>query len=218
MQCCPFIVFEGLDGAGTTTQAELLKSRLEENDARRVYLTREPSNGPVGNLLRLALCRRITLDPKAMALLFAADRIDHLAFEIIEKLSQDVTVICDRYYLSSFAYQLLDAPEDLEWLEHLNAKAVSPDLTILIDVPAEVCMERIQRTRWHAELFETFEQQRAVRENFLSLARGPRRQNDVIVVVDGNQSRERVHAEVHKIVNDRFGVNFQTPNPGPRVE
>ena len=182
-----------------------MKSRLEEDDARRVYLTREPSDGPVGNLLRLALQRRITLDPKVLALLFAADRMDHLAYEITEKLSQDVTVICDRYYLSSFAYQLLDAPEDLEWLKHLNAKAISPDLTILIDVPAEVCMERIQRRGEYVELFEELECLRAVRENYLSLACGPLRHNDVIVVVDGNQSRERIHAEVHKIVNDHFG-------------
>lgn len=218
MQRGPFIVFEGLDGSGRTTQAELLKSRLEENDDRRVYLTREPSDGPVGNLIRLALRRRITLDPKAMALLFAADRIDHLAWEIIEKRSQDVTVICDRYYLSSFAYQLLDAPGDLDWLERINAKAVSPDLTIMIDVSAEVCMERIQRRGEHIELFEELECLRAVRENYLSLARGPRRQSDAIFVVDGNQSRERVHAEVHEIVTDRFGGKFQPPDPGGQIE
>lgn len=202
----PFIVLEGLDGAGTTTQAALLKSWFENFDGRRVYLTREPTNGPVGSLLQLALRRRIDMDARTMALLFAADRMDHIVSEIEEKLARNVTVICDRYYLSSFAYQLLDAPDDLPWLEQLNAKALPPDLTILVDVPAEICMDRIQRTRWHKELFEELDGLRSVRTNYLTLARGPRSQQERIVIVDGNRSPEAVHEEIYGIVREQWGL------------
>ncbi|MBI4551932.1 MAG: dTMP kinase [Candidatus Latescibacteria bacterium] len=203
-----FIVFEGLDGAGTTTQAELMKRWLDEAGAGPVYLTREPTNGPVGSLIRSALRRQLVLDAHTFALLFAADRMEHLASDLREKLDRGVTVICDRYYLSSFAYQWLDLKTELEWLEQLNARAIPPDLTILLDVPAEVCIERIRRARSRVELFEEVDRLRGVRENYLAIAHGPRSQRERIVVVDGNRLAEAVHAEVRAVVQAEWGEAF----------
>lgn len=204
-----FIVLEGLDGSGTTTQAELMKRWLEASGHGRVYLTREPTDGPIGHLIRLALRRRLVLDAHTLALLFAADRMDHLASDLIQKLNQGVTVICDRYYLSSFAYQLLDPQTDLAWLEQLNAKAIPPDLTILLDVPPDVCMARIQRTRSHVELFEDLERLRSVRAHYLAIARGPRSERERIVIVDGDRSQEVVHADIRAVIQAQFGAKIQ---------
>ncbi|HYY53573.1 MAG TPA: dTMP kinase, partial [Myxococcales bacterium] len=106
-----FIALEGLDGSGTTTQAERIASVLRAQ-GRRVLLTREPSDGPIGTLIRLALTGRLGLPQRsgplteeALALLFAADRVDHLAAVIEPALERGELVVCDRYVLSSLAYQ-----------------------------------------------------------------------------------------------------------------
>jgi dTMP kinase len=103
-----FLVLEGLDGAGTTTQARLLADRLRRG-GRRAHLTAEPSGGPVGALLRQVLTRRIGggegegFDAGALALLFAADRLDHWSAEIDPRLAGGEDVVSDRYALSSLA-------------------------------------------------------------------------------------------------------------------
>lgn len=204
MMCAPFIVFEGIDGSGTTTQAKALKNWLEDLSGRRVFLTREPSDGPVGSLLSQALRKRVVFNPQVMALLFAADRLDHLDQEIKLRIDEGITVICDRYYLSSFAYQMVGHLEDLEWLKQLNSRALPPDLTILIDVPADVGMKRIETGRWHTELFEKLERQHLVRENYLMLARGPQSEKERIAIVDGNRTQNEVFEDIKSIVHDQF--------------
>lgn len=200
----PFIVFEGLDGAGTTTQLGLLQGWIERTYRKRVYTTREPSGGPAGMLLQLAIRRRVTLDPQTLALLFAADRVDHLKSEVIDRLETGTPVLCDRYYLSSYAYQLRDMPDRLEWLETINAGAITPALTLLIDAPAEVCMERIRASRWTTELFENVDRLRAVRENYLTIARERLSQRERIEIVDGARTPEAVHADVCRLVGPLF--------------
>ena len=200
-QKAPFIVFEGLDGAGTTTQLELLQTWMERTYEQRVYVTREPSNGPIGSLLQLALCRRVQLDAVSLALLFAADRVDHIKSEMKEYLENGITVLCDRYYLSSFAYQLRDMPGGLAWIESINDKAIRPDLTLLIDVPADICMNRIQKSRWKMELFEELEKLKTIRDNYLMLARH-RQSVERIEVIDGNRDPQEVHKEVCDVVKE----------------
>jgi dTMP kinase len=118
------VVLEGLDGAGTTTQGRLLADALRA-DGRTVHLTAEPSGGPIGVLVRQVLKRRIVgrdgapFDPAALALLFAADRLDHAAVEIAPKLAAGVDVVSDRFTLSSLAYQGLDLG-DMDWVEAVN--------------------------------------------------------------------------------------------------
>src|SRR5690606_1380005 len=142
------IVLEGIDGAGTTTQAERL-AELLRGWGKSVVLTREPTSGPIGRLLRTTLGggltdaegERVDLDWAAMALLFAADRLDHVRREIEPALLRGEVVISDRYDLSSLVYQSATCPEGASatpWLTQLNARARRPDLTLVLDIPPEV--------------------------------------------------------------------------------
>src|SRR5262245_55399277 len=128
----PFIVFEGLDGAGTTTQAHRLVDSLNAL-GHESHFTREPSDGPIGTQIRQALAGRLglpggqRLTPDTLALLFAADRVDHLASEIVPLCERGVTVVCDRFMLSSVAYQGQEL--DPAFVRQINARALPPDLT-----------------------------------------------------------------------------------------
>src|SRR6478609_9377961 len=136
-----FIVLEGIDGSGTTTQLDRLADHLAAR-GRRVHATREPSTGPVGRLLREILLgghrspAGEPVDGLAMALLFAADRRDHLTREITPALGAGADVVSDRYLLSSLAYQAQEAERD--WVAGLARDVRVPDLTLLLDLPIEV--------------------------------------------------------------------------------
>lgn len=167
------MVLEGIDGSGTTTQCAALAERLRER-GHRVATTREPSRGEIGVLTRAQLAAdRTPLRPDALALLFAADRLEHLQREIEPALERGDVVLCDRYLLSSWAYQSLDCP--LEWVRAINGRALWPDLTLLVAVPAEVGVARV-RARQAAkgepeERFDVPELQRrleAAYEDFVS--------------------------------------------------
>jgi dTMP kinase len=140
-----FIVLEGIDGSGTTTQTDRLARHLERQ-GRRVHTTREPSAGPIGRLLREILLGGHRLpdgrpaDGPAMALLFAADRRDHLVREIEPALAAGLDVVSDRYLLSSLAYQAEEA--DRTWVASLARELRTPDLTLLLDLPVPVAAER----------------------------------------------------------------------------
>jgi len=171
-----FIVVEGVDGCGSTTHSRLLAKALK-SAGRETVLTCEPSNGPVGGLIRQILQRRLFVadatGPRGfawttMALLFAADRLDHLDSLVIPALEDGSVVVSDRYDLSSLAYQSAtssDAPAAIPWIRELNARAVRPDVTVVIDVPAEVAEERRRGRGGVEEMFE----HRALQERLVSI-------------------------------------------------
>jgi dTMP kinase len=140
-----FIVLEGIDGSGTTTQLGLLERHLGAR-GRRVHPTREPTQGPIGRLLREILLggHRMPdgapVDGLAMALLFAADRRDHLRREIEPALAAGADVVSDRYLYSSLAYQAQEA--ERAWVAGLARDLRTPDLTLLLDVPVPVAAAR----------------------------------------------------------------------------
>lgn len=154
-----FIVLEGIDGSGTTTQAARYAATLRAKH-RAVHVTREPSDGPIGSLIRLVLNHRVHLPPRhqaeSLALLFAADRLDHLGAEILPHLDDGSVVISDRYDLSSLAYQsaTTNDPHVIPWLRSLNSRARRPDLTLVLDVPAELAAERRNKRGGAKELFD----------------------------------------------------------------
>lgn len=196
-----FIVLEGPDGSGLSTQAALLKDWMKERGLP-VYLTKEPTPGPVGALIRLALSGRLNLSASTkdndaiMALLFAADRMDHLATDIVPKLEAGVHVICDRYYLSTFAYQSRSI--DLDWLRALHARCIRPDVIILLDVPAHVSCERIKRNRWHVEIYENEAMLEGVLRRYHDIAGQLRKEGYDIRTLpgDGGLSIADVHASI----------------------
>lgn len=207
-----FIVLEGIDGAGTTTQTTLLAARLRKEGVS-VRTTREPSDGPVGNVIRQILAGRIVgagqLAPgwATMALLFAADRMDHVEAEITPFLSTGGTIISDRYDASSLAYQSVSSGRGgenaVEWIRTLNANARRPDLTIVLDVPEELAATRRAGRGDAAQLYEQNELQRALCAFYKDLQRHMPR--DKVTVVSGAGTVEAVSAAVHTAYSAAFG-------------
>lgn len=195
MQTGHFIVFEGIDGAGTTTQARLL-SRWLRRLGRSVHETAEPSGGPVGVLLRQALGRRVVardgsrLGGEAIAGLFAADRADHLRTEIEPALAEGVDVVCDRYDHSSLAYQGAECP--IEWVSALNAPMRRPDLVLLVQVDAETAGQRRAARRGTPEIYEVDDFQRRVAALYDEIPERYRPE-DPVERIDGTLSARDVH-------------------------
>ena len=199
-----FIVLEGIDGAGTTTQCGLLAKRLRK-DGVSVRTTREPSDGPVGTTIRQILAGRIVgAGGRApgwatMALLFAADRMDHVEAEIEPFVAQGGVIISDRYDASSLAYQSVSSGKGgestVEWIRTLNKNARRPDVTIVLDVPAEVAVTRREARGDAAQLYEQNELQRALCVFYKDLQRHI--PNDRVVVVDGSGTIEATAEKVY---------------------
>lgn len=194
------IALEGLDGSGTTTQCALLAEWLGRR-GRSVHATREPSDGPAGRLLREILRGdHGSVDAGAVALLFAADRLDHLKREIRPALARGCDVVTDRYVLSSLAYQSIECP--LEWVERLNERAEDAELTLFLDVPVERCLERMARRNRGTELFERAETLAQVEAAYRRLV-GERS----VVVVDGTPAAERVAEAIFEEVGRVLGLS-----------
>lgn len=158
------IAIEGIDGAGTTTQARMLAGWMQEVGLS-THLTCEPSPGPLGRLIREILTQRTRpVDRAALALLFAGDRVDHVRHEIEPKLARGTHVVTDRYVYSSIAYQGLDL--ELEWVAAINALAPEPDLTVYIRVDPGVARERRVARGSQQEIFETAPQQERICQRY----------------------------------------------------
>ncbi len=192
-QEAPFIVLEGIDGAGTTTQLARLADHLEAQ-GRRVHRTFEPSTGPIGRLVRSYLKGELTTAPGALALLFAADRLDHVSREIEPALASGQIVLSDRYVGSSFAYQgLASSPA---WLRSLNRYARRPDLVLYVRVDADTALARIERRDGdRRELFEHRETLARVVDAYDALYCGPSPEWPAIVI-DGSRLPEAVFADI----------------------
>lgn len=148
-----FIVFEGIDGCGKSTQVRLLADFYREK-GMNVLMTEEPTrNTPVGDLIQRVLEKEITISPKALQLLFTADRAEHLERIIIPALEVGKTVICDRYLFSTLAYGSL-ASLPMQWLEELNSRFILPDFIFYLRVSPEIAMERIKKRRSGHSIFE----------------------------------------------------------------
>lgn len=198
-----FIVLEGVDGSGLSTQAGRLHAWLEQETDSKVLLTKEPSAGPVGVLIRQALSGRVQgLGAETLALLFAADRVDHLTHSIIPALEEGHHVICDRYLLSSLAYQGRSLP--LAWLQQINAEAIVPDLTIFIRVDPEITLKRIADKRFQVDLFERENILQEVLKNYGYLVQELQGKGQNILQIDGNRSLEIVTSEVLSKVQLNF--------------
>jgi len=201
------IVLEGLDGAGTTTQVARLVAHLTSQNMP-AHATREPSDGPVGRLLRQMLTgahaipgERISQD--TFGLLFAADRMDHLQREIEPQLALGTTVVSDRYYHSSLAYQGTGA--DRDWIATLNGRARRPDVTIFLRVRPEVAAERRVAAGRTQELFEDLQMQREVDAGYRATLAELRASGERIEEIDGEQTPDQVFAEILARLGVRAG-------------
>ena len=166
-----FIVFEGIDGSGKSTQMKLLEKKLEERGIK-TRLTLEPTYGLVGGTLHNILSGKIKAEPKVTAALFVADRLDHLTNSedgVLKSLENGEIVICDRYYFSSYAYQSTEVPS--EWVVEANklcAETLKPDVTLFVDISPQTAMERILSNSDSVEIYETEEKLTKVREAYFA--------------------------------------------------
>lgn len=201
-----FFALEGIDGSGKSTQLKLLAQRLEQA-GRPCLTTCEPTHRPMGALLRQVLTRQVRCDSRVVAPLFVADRLDHLLNEengLCKAVEDGLTVLTDRYYFSSYAYQSVDLP--LEWVIEANrpcAELLRPTATIFIDVEPELALERIAQNREGTELFETMERLTRTREQYF---RAFEAQKDVerVIILPGNQSVDAIAQAIWEQVEQFF--------------
>lgn len=190
-----FLVLEGIDGAGTTTQGKRLRARLSRR-GYRVQFTYQPSGGVVGRHIRRCLGQASGPSADRLALLFAADRLDHYETVIRPTVESGGIVICDRYMLSSLAYQ--GAEGDIRWVSQLNSRAPLPDLTIFLDVSAQLAAKRRQQRGQQADRYEVTSFQKKVVKLYRQLVQdqsfGP------IEVIDGRATAADISKTVFEVV------------------
>jgi len=211
-----FIVIEGCDGAGTTTQTQLLWEALRERKLPCAK-TAEPSTGPIGSLIRQVLSRRVglvrnhKLEPltdETLAALFAADRLDHLANEVESDLKWR-TVICDRYLHSTLAYQC--KPGDYQWALDLNAKARVPDVTFYVRVDAATAIARVQSRGERPDIMDGGDKIRATVERYDAAMGELIKRGHHIVAVDGSAPAKQVHATIlAQVIKMQEGLRLLT--------
>lgn len=201
-----FIVFEGIDGSGKSTQIRLLSERLKK-EGFPCYTTMEPTDGPIGSLIHQIMIGRIKTDNKVIASLFAADRLDHLLNEtdgLVAKIEAGTIVISDRYYLSSYAYHSVDMP--MEQVIAMNAPSkdmLRPELHIFVDIDPDTAVARIAANRQHTELFEKKSRLAKTRECYMNVIKKLQDEEN-IVIIDGTQSIEEIAEEVWLNVKKYF--------------
>lgn len=201
-----FIVLEGIDGSGKSSQAGPLVKRLEALGVR-CRADREPTGGPVGSLIRQIFTGRVSADNRVIAALYAADRIDHLVNEVdglCAAVDKGITVVSDRYYFSSYAYHSVDV--DMDWVigaNSLSAELLRPTVTVFLDVPVETALDRIRKNRFVEEIFDQEDRLRRTRELYFEAFE---RLRDVenVAVVDGSGTEEAVAERIWAIVGPYF--------------
>lgn len=180
-----FIVVEGIDGAGTTTQAKKLAKHLD------AYYTFEPAQNKIGEKVD-ELISSEDYSPETVALGFAADRMTHLEEEIIPKLKEGETVVCDRYYHSSLCYQPAMGL-DFEWVSELNKFALTPDLTFILSLTASEGMDRVNKRGRDENIFEELSFQEQVERRYNDL---DNKVDEPLVLIDSSKSKEKVFEEI----------------------
>jgi len=196
-----FVVLEGLDGSGTTTQLNLAAERLSERGIPH-FCTGEPTLGPVGRLIRSILKKQIPARPGTVALLFAADRSEHLYGEaegILAQVGQGRLVICDRYLFSSLAYQSLAC--DPDFVYSLNRGFPLPRHLIFLDTPVSLSQKRLNdRSDQTRELYDGLEIQQDILSGYeraFSLFSGTRME---VHRLDGTSDSHRVFEKFWSIL------------------
>ena len=196
-----FIVFEGLDGSGQSTQAGLLADFLAEKAQKKLFghtgieVTKEPTSSLIGGLIRGQLNHDWKSSAECLQILFAADRLHHVEKEVIPLLERGITVISDRYFYSSVAYGTVDIG-DTEWLLQINDKVLIPDIVFLLKVSPKVCVQRIATNRHGFTLFEQEEMLEKIWKNYMPLTKRFKQMN----IINGEQPPGKVAKDIENIL------------------
>jgi dTMP kinase len=194
-----FIVFEGLDGSGQSTQTKLLRDFLVKK-GDKVILTKEPTLDSVaGKKIRKVLDKKEKISARKLQELFTQDRKKHLEKVIIPALKKGKIVISDRYFFSSFAYGTVSGL-NLDWLIKINDEFLLPDLTFLLKVSPKICLERIKKRGKERTLFEEKEKLARVWKIYQILLN--RFQN--VYIIEGERAKEEVFSQIKTLLHSRL--------------
>lgn len=197
-----FIVFEGLDGSGKTTQ--MLETAKRLSDAGYSCVTEfEPTDGEIGRLIRRALRKEVRIGADALAMLFAADRSEHIK-RIKNELTKGTVVLCDRYVYSNVAYQSLELDADTVISYNAgNTAALMPDTVFYIDTPPEECVRRIAANREEEELYERLDILRSVYNNYMdSFKNASLISKTEVVIIDGKLKTGEITEKIFSKIID----------------
>jgi dTMP kinase len=186
-----FICIEGLDGCGKTTQTALLVQRLK-GCGHAVHSTSEPSLGEIGQFIhQYCLHRSTRISSVVEALLFAADRYEHVEGEVLPAIDEGKIVVSDRYIYSSLAYQGAEGV-DLWWIKEINKHIPPPDLAIFLDVKPEIVIQRLKKRRSVMEKLITQNKVLKIYQKFV--------EQGELVKINGNKSRGEVADDIFELV------------------
>ncbi len=197
-----FIVIEGIDGSGKSTQMEMLHKRFT-SDGKASVITHEPTNGVIGSLIRSVLNGEIEMDSSALAALYLADRLDHIKNSrdgMLTRLNDGYHVISSRYYYSSYAFQ--GEYVSLNWLIAANSLCKSflkADITFYLNIDPEISLKRLKDSREKLDIFENKEKQIKTHNEFLN-AFEITNEGENIVILDGSLTADEIHEEIWKNV------------------
>ncbi|MFW6282908.1 MAG: dTMP kinase [Minisyncoccales bacterium] len=194
-----FIVFEGIDGAGTSTQAKKLAEKLN-HEGIITELTNEPTEERIGKLAREVLQKKWQTSPEALQLLFCADRADHIFKKINPALKNNKSIISERYFYSTIIYGSLHV--DQKWLKELCKIFIEPDLIFYLDLPEKIAIERIKERGEKIELFEKEDFLKKVRNGFNEIFQNKKN----VYKLDGRRSIDEVHKEIYEIVKSVYSM------------
>ncbi len=204
-----FIVFEGIDGAGKTTQIEILADALRAKGFDP-YVTAEPTGMETGKAIRRVLSGAVPKTPTQVAAMFVQDRIDHNVdpTEGIETmLAAGKAVICDRYYYSSLAYQ--GSLTDFDWVMAANCNCPEirhPDLCIFLDLSPEESMKRITKGRTSTEIYEKADTLAKFRARYLDVFEKLSARGEKIEIIDASGTIEQGAEAIAKVMHKHFGI------------
>lgn len=201
-----FIVFEGTDGCGKTTQTDLLRRRIAEATARPCLYELEPNSRNVtGAIIRAALYGSVRILPESMAYMHVADRLEHIEY-MLPLLDAGNSIVCDRYYVSNMAYNATEllSMEDIFALNAPCRRLLAPDAIVFLDVPPEVSAARRSADRTSTELYDADEKQRRVRQNYLSALEFLEEKGDRVFRIDASRSVAEVADAVWEAVRPLF--------------
>lgn len=211
------IVIEGIDGAGKSTQIEMLKNKL---DPKKFYFTREATDGPIGQLLRYTyLPKKRECDERIINMLYAADRLDHITNSengILNYINSGINVISDRYYLSTMAYNSYMGKNAIEitrlinrtiTMNQVNMDLLSPDLTIYINLDPDKALERMKGRDEETTIYETKEKLTKIHRAYHKAIRILEDYHDEnIIIINGDQSVESLHEVIFELVSNKVNL------------
>ena len=197
-----FVVFEGGDGSGTSTQLGILRQNFSSEKWENInfYPTFEPTDGEIGKIIRKVLSKNLIFQADTLARLFAADRTEHLYSEngIAKRCKAGELVVCDRYVLSSLVYQGIECGDDLPF--SLNKPFPAPEILFFFDIEPELAQKRMGN-RPSLEIYEYLDFQKKVREKYLSLLDWYRGEGVDVKVIDASQTVEKVAKDVWSVLS-----------------